>query len=337
MDPVTLTVILIIAFALAFNLSNGWNDAANAIATVISTRVLSPGVAILFGSALNFAGALVSGEVAKTVGAGIAQQQVMTGAVLLSAVVTAPIWVTWCTLKGLPMSCSHSLLGALIGAAIAAGGAPGLKLKGILEIVYGVVVSPILGFVLGFLLARFITRVFARVRPRVGSAVFGKLQLVSAGAMSFAHGTGDAQKAMGIISAALLYAGWTQKVGAEELPVPFWVKLLCAVTMALGTAIGGRAVIRTLGSRLAHLRTYQGFSAETGAAATILANTLYGVPISTTHSITGAVLGVGAERGVKMVRWGVGRKIVFTWIVTFPICIAAGALVHVLLKLVGIG
>jgi inorganic phosphate transporter, PiT family len=335
------TLVLTIVFAFIFDMTNGWNDAANAVATVISTRVLSPARAIAFGAVLNFIGALFSSEVAKTVGVDIASPELLRGAggaaIFLAAVMTAPIWITFCSRRGLPNSCSHALLGALIGAVIiSSGGVAGLEAKGIRKIFFGVLICPISGFVMGHIMARVVTFFARNAQPRIAGAVFGKMQLVSAGAMAFAHGTGDAQKAMGIISGALLTAGVTHLSPGETFHIPFWVRIMCASAMALGTSLGGWRVMKTLGSRLAHLRTYQGFSAETAAATTILLNTLGGVPISTTHSITGAILGVGAERGVKAVRWGVGKKIVFAWIVTFPICIVAGALVCALLKKVGI-
>ena len=338
MEPVVLlTLVLTIVFALVFDLANGWNDAANAVATVISTRVLTPIQAIAFGAVLNFVGALFSSEVAKTVGHNVADPRFLSGVTFLAAVMTAPIWITFCSRRGLPNSCSHALLGALIGSVIAcSGGIVGLKPGGIQKIFFGVLICPIAGFVLGNLLARIVTWISWNARPAVASAVFGKMQLVSAGAMAFAHGTGDAQKAMGIITGALLTTGVIQAEPGNEFPVPFWVRIMCASAMAIGTSLGGWRVMRTLGSRLMHLRTYQGFSAETAAATTILLNTLGGVPISTTHSITGAILGVGAQRGVKMVRWGVGKKIVFAWIVTFPVCILAGYLMCLGLKAVGI-
>ena len=331
-----ITLILTIAFALVYDLANGWNDAANAVATVISTRVLTPAKAIFFGAVLNFIGALFSSEVAKTVGHDIANPQYLTGATFLAAVMAAPIWITWCSKRGLPMSCSHALLGALIGSVLASAGLPGLKGEGIRKIFFGVLISPIAGFVAGYVLAKIVTWISHNLRPSTTAAVFGKLQLVSAAAMAFAHGTGDAQKAMGIISGALMTAGITHAAAGHDFIIPFWVRIACALAMALGTSLGGWHVMRTLGSRLAHLRTYQGFSAETAAATTILVNTLGGVPLSTTHSITGAIMGVGSVQGIKAVRWGVGRKIVFAWIVTFPLCIAGGALVNTILRAIGI-
>jgi len=331
------TLILTIFFSLIFNLTNGWNDAANAVATVISTRVLSPAKAIAFGAVLNFVGALFSSAVAKTVGQDIAQPAFLTGVTFLAAVMTAPIWITWCSMRGLPNSCSHALLGALVGSVIAsAGGTYGLNSEGINKILFGVTICPIAGFVLGHIIVRIAAWVAHNSRPATAGTVFGRLQLLSAGAMAFAHGTGDGQKAMGIICGALMAAGVTTATPTNDFVIPFWVRIVCAVAMALGTSLGGWRVMRTLGSRLAHLRTYQGFSAETAAATTILMNTLGGIPISTTHSITGAIMGVGAAQGIRAVRWGVGRKIVFAWIVTFPICIVAGAVMNILLRAIGI-
>jgi PiT family inorganic phosphate transporter len=331
------TLILTVLFALVFNLTNGWNDAANAVATVIATRVLSPAKAIVFGAVLNFIGALFSSEVARTVGHNIADPAFLTGATFLAAVMAAPVWITWCAMRGLPNSCSHALLGALIGSVVASsGGIVGLKAEGIHKILFGVAVCPVAGFVGGFILVRLTTWIGRGFRPGTATAVFGRLQLLSAAAMAFAHGTGDGQKAMGIISGALLTAGITHPMSEHDFVIPFWVRIACALAMAAGTSLGGWRVMRTLGSRIIHLRTYQGFSAETAAATTILMNTLGGIPISTTHSITGAIMGVGASQGVKAVRWGVGQKIVFAWIVTFPICIVAGWLMYMLLRVVGI-
>jgi PiT family inorganic phosphate transporter len=333
------TLILTIVFAFAFDLANGWNDSANAVATVVSTRVLSPAKAVVFGAVLNFIGALFSSAVARTVGHDIASAEVLKsggGSIFLAAVMTAPFWITWCSRRGLPNSCSHALLGALIGSVLASSGIVGLKGDGIRKILFGVMICPVAGFVAGNVMARVVTWLSRSARPATATSIFGRLQLVSAGAMAFAHGTGDAQKAMGIISGALLAAGVTHPTAGHDFYIPFWVRILCAIAMAAGTSLGGWHVMRTLGSRLVHLRTYQGFSAETAAATTILINTLGGVPISTTHSITGAIMGVGAANGIKAVRWGVGKKIVFAWIVTFPICIVAGALVNTLLRAIGI-
>jgi PiT family inorganic phosphate transporter len=333
----TLVIVLTILFALLYDLTNGWNDAANSIATVVGTRVLSPWKALAMGAAFNFAGALFSSEVARTVGHGLADARCLTPVTFLAAAMVAPVWITLCTLRGLPISCSHSLLGGLIGAILASGGYQALNLRGITKIIGGIFTSPIIGFFLAGFIMVIVAWTFRRVRAKTASAVFGKLQLVSAAAMAFSHGTGDAQKAMGIISGALLAAGLNPLDTDGRLVIPFWVRILCAATIAVGTAVGGWAVIRTLGTRLAHLRPCQGFAAETAGAVTILVNTLTGVPISTTHSITGAIMGVGATQGVKTVRWSMGKKIVYAWIFTFPVCIFGGALICWLLSLTGLG
>jgi PiT family inorganic phosphate transporter len=334
------TFLLTVLFSIVFQLANGWNDAATAVATVISTRVLTPAKAIVFGAVLNFIGALFSSKVAETVGKEIAQESILTGSagatIFLAAVVMAPIWITFCSRRGLPNSCSHALLGALIGSVIAAtGGLTALRGEGIRKIFFGVLIGPIAGFAAGYLLARFVTWLSRDFRPTVAAPVFGRLQLLSAGAMAFAHGTGDAQKAMGIIAGGLVSLQIAHgQVGVFHIDM--WMRVLCALAMGIGTSLGGWRIMRTLGSRLIHLRTYQGFSAETAAATTILCNTLVGVPMSTTHSLTGSILGVGAARRVKAVRWGVGKKIVFAWVVTFPVCILGGSLVFLLLRLLGL-
>jgi inorganic phosphate transporter, PiT family len=325
-----------IVFALFFSLANGWNDSANAIATVVSTRVLKPWHAVIFGAVINFIGALFFSAVANTVGAKVADPTLITPVTFLAAVVVAPIWATLCTVWGLPISCSHALLGGLIGAVIAATGIAGLNMVGIVKILTGIFVAPIVGLLLGFGLMILIAWTFRRMRAATASSLFGKLQILSAGAMAFAHGTGDTQNPMGIITGALVAGGFLHLTADGALPIPLWVRLACAACMALGTAFGGWAVIRTLGTRLAHIRPYQGFCAETAAAATILCNTISGIPISTTHSITGAIMGVGAARGIRTVKWGVGEKILFAWVFTFPVCILAGAVVFKVLVLVGL-
>lgn len=327
MDP-ELLAFLIIVFALVFDLSNGWNDASNAIATSVSTRVLRPWTALVFSALLNFAGALFSSEVAKTVGKDIAEAGLLTGTTFLAAVVVAPIWVTLCTVWGLPISCSHSLMGGLIGSVLATAGVAALKGPGIQKILFGVFVSPVAGFIAGFLIVKGMRALSRNWSPALVSRVYGKVQIATAGLMSFSHGTGDAQKAMGIITGALVTMGALEAGEKGDLPIPFWVRLSCAAAMGVGTAVGGWRVMRTLGMRIIHLKPYQGAAAELGGAATILANTLSGIPISTTHSITGSILGVGAAHRVKAVRWGIGKKIVYAWFFTFPVCIAGGALCY---------
>lgn len=334
MATTTFLVLTVIFLTLIYDLTNGWNDAANSIATVVSTKVLRPYQAVAMGAILNFIGALVSSEVARTVGKDIAVPNTLTVTTFLSSVIIAPIWITFCTYEGLPISCSHSLLGGLIGAVLATSGVKGLKIAGIKKIIFGVFISPILGFILGFIIIVIVFWLFKGFSLSQVNKLFGKLQVVSAVAMAFSHGTGDAQKGMGIITGTLLTAGWISLDSQGQMHIPFWVRILCALTIALGTAIGGWRVIKTLGSKLAHLRPYQGFAAETAASITILLNTLFGIPLSTTHSITGAVMGVGTSQGIKIVRWGIGGKIVFAWFVTFPVCIGGGYIIYKFLNLV---
>lgn len=329
-------IVAVIVLAIVYDLTNGWNDSANAIATVVSTKVLTPWKAVMLGATLNFLGALYSSEVARTVGREIAQPHILTMGTFLAAVVVAPIWITLCTYHGLPISCSHSLLGALVGSVLATAGWGGLHADGIRKIVFGVFVSPVFGFLLGGAVMVGILWSFRRTPPAKVERWFGKLQLISASLMAFSHGTGDAQKAMGIITGALLAGGFIGLGADGKMHIPLWVRLICAAAMSIGTIVGGWRVIKTLGARLANLKPSQGFAAETGAALTILANTLTGVPISTTHSITGAIMGVGTTRGIKIVKWGVGAKIVFAWVVTFPVCIGGGALVYRLLQSLGL-
>jgi PiT family inorganic phosphate transporter len=328
--------ILVIVFAIFYDIANGWNDSANAIATVVSTRVMRPRTAIIFGAVLNFAGAMFSSEVANTVGKDIADPTLLGPATFLAAVVISPIWIAYCTWRGLPISCSHSLMGGLVGAVIATTGVEGLKSDGIQKIVFGIFTSPIIGFFLGLIIIVIIYNIFRNWRPSTITKVFGRLQLLSAGAMAFSHGTGDAQKAMGIITGSMISAKLLELGADGKMCIPLWVRLVCAGAIALGTAWGGWRVMKTLGSRLANLKPVHGFAAETAASITILANTLTGVPISTTHSITGAIVGVGAAKGLRSIKWAVGGKIVFAWLVTFPICIGGGALIFEIFKLTGI-
>lgn len=313
---------LIVAGAIMFDIANGWNDASNAIATAVCTRVLKPVTAVIFGAVFNFLGALVSGEVAKTVGKEIADPALLTSATYIAALVAAPLWITLCTWRGLPISCSHSLMGALVGAVIATAGSDALAGAGIKKIVIGVFTSPIIGFLLGMAVVTLVCWICKNWKPARVNSVFGKLQIVSAGYMAFSHGTGDAQKAMGIITGALMAGG----AAGAEWHVPFWVRIICAVAMGFGSIVGGWSVIKTMGSRLSHLESYQGFAAEMGAATTIFVCTSQGIPLSTTHAITGSITGVAAAKGMRRVRWEVGKKILYAWLLTFPVCIVLGFL-----------
>jgi PiT family inorganic phosphate transporter len=322
---------LIVLGAILFDFANGWNDAGNAIATAVCTRVLKPAVAVAFGAVLNFLGAMWSSEVAKTVGKDIADPAVLTSATYLAALFVAPIWIGVCSWRGMPISCSHSLMGALVGAVVATAGTSHLMRAGIEKILFGVFCGPFVGFFLGLVVVTLVCHLFKKARPSVVNSVFGKLQIVSAGTMAFAHGTGDAQKAMGIITGAMI-AG-----SNADWHISPWVRVMCASAMAAGTAIGSWAVIRTLGTRLSHLRTYQGFAAETGAAATILLNTSFG--IRSARRTRSPARSWASARRTACARCGgaSGRKIVYAWLLTFPVCITGGWVCAWLFSAIGLG
>ncbi|MBI2889791.1 MAG: inorganic phosphate transporter [Nitrospirae bacterium] len=306
---------IVVVAALIFDFANGWNDSANAIATVVSTRVLRPLWAVLIAGVLNFAGAFISVKVAKTIGGGLVDPMIVTHHVVLAAMISGALWVTVCTFLGLPISGSHSLIGGVMGAVMAGHGFDALKMGGIRTILLALLVSPILGFVLAYVL-QYLTYIFAsRMSPARVRSVFSRLQLVSMGYMAIQHGQNDAQKVMGVITMALIAGGhWP----GLEAGIPLWVKLACAVAMGLGTAAGGWRVIRTLGMKLAHLQPIHGFAAETGAGCVLQIAASFGVPVSTTHTITGSVMGVGAFKSFSAVKWGIGTKILYAWILTFP-------------------
>ena len=313
-------IILVIALALAFDFFNGFNDAANAIATVIATRVLSPTVAIAMAAVLNFVGALAGTAVAKTVGKDIVNPEVITVESVGAAAAAAAIWVLFASRMGLPVSGSHSLIGGIIGAGIGIGGLDILVGSGIRKVVLGLIFSPIFGIVGGYIFMVALLWLVRGVTPGTVESVFGRLQIVSAGFMAFSHGTNDAQKTMGIITLALFAGG-----RISEFEVPFWVIVISGFTIALGTAVGGQRVITTVGTRIVKLRPVHGFAAETTAASVIESASRLGFPVSTTHSITSAILGVGATRRLSAVRWGVAWEIVLAWVLTFPITGLLGA------------
>jgi PiT family inorganic phosphate transporter len=306
-------IFVVVALALIFDFTNGWNDSANAIATVVSTRVLTPFKAVLFAAALNIAGAFFSTAVAKTIGKGIVSPELITQTVVCAALVGGIFWNTVTTLMGLPISASHALIGGVMGAGVAHGGFVVLNIKTLKLIFKAMLISPLFGFILGFLFMVPIIRLFFRVTKGTSNKVFKKLQLISAGTMAFAHGTSDAQKVMGVITLALVSGGYL-----KTLEVPLWVVLSSALVMGLGTAIGGWNVIQTLGARMIKIEPVHGFAAETVASIILLFTAHYGIPVSTTHTITGSILGVGATRRLSAVRWGVSKKILYAWIFTLP-------------------
>jgi PiT family inorganic phosphate transporter len=311
---------LVIAFALVFEFANGWTDAPNSIATAVSTRVLRPYHAVIMAAVLNLVGALAVGTaVAETISEGIVSPEAITLETVAAAVLAAAIWAMGAQIFGLPSSESHALVAALLGAGFAAGGLDALEWSGTSKVVYSLFTSPPLAFLVGFLVMVAIYRLFRRARPRTIRRTFGRGQILSAGFMAFSHGANDAQKAMGVITLALFLDG-----SIPDLHVPLWVIFAAAITMGVGTSIGGWRVIRTLGLRVTKLEPVNGFAAETSAALIITGAARFGIPLSTTHTIGSAIMGVGATRRLSAVRWGVAGQIVAAWILTWPGCVLLG-------------
>jgi PiT family inorganic phosphate transporter len=310
-------LILIIILALIFDIANGWHDSANAIATVVSTKVLSPMTAVVLAATMNILGAFFTTAVAKTVGKGIVDPLAVTDLVIISALLSAIIWNLITILMGLPVSSSHALFGGLAGAAMAHGGANILNGGGITKILLSLLVSPIFGIIIGYLFMKLILYLFGHLSPRTISKSFGRLQIFSSAFFAFGHGSNDAQKAMGIITMALVSGGVLSSV-----EVPTWVILACAVAMGLGTLFGGWKIIKTIGVKMLKLEPIHGFAAETSSTAIIVLASHFGLPVSTTHVVSSAILGVGATKRLSAVRWGIAGKIVTAWILTLPACIA---------------
>jgi len=309
----SILLLLVIVLALLFDFSNGWHDSANAVATVISTRVLSPMAAVIMAGVLNVAGAFMSTAVAKMVGKGIIDPGAVNDIVIISALGGAIIWNFITLNMGLPSSSSHALIGGMVGAGFIHGGVSVLQVAGLLKVLKAMVLSPFFGFLIAFVLMVVLSWMFFRTQRGVAMVVFRRLQLVSAGFMALSHGANDAQKAMGIITLALLSSG---HISTAE--VPQWVIISCALAMGLGTALGGWKIIRTLGMGIVKLEPVHGFAAETGAGVVLMAAAHIGLPVSTTHTITSSVMGVGAVNRLSAVRWGVTRRIVYAWICTLP-------------------
>ncbi|MCO5297351.1 MAG: inorganic phosphate transporter [Fimbriimonadaceae bacterium] len=329
MPELSILLVLVIVGALAFDYINGFHDTANAIATVVSTRVLTPLQAVMMAAVLNVAGAMVATHVAKTIAGGIVDPTQATEVVVLAAVVGAIGWnlITW--VYGIPSSSSHALIGGLLGAAIAKGGVTIVTWNGVVDkVILPLVGSPIVGFFVAFLVMRLIAGFFHNVHPGKAGGAFRKLQLVSSALMAFSHGQNDAQKSMGIITLALVANGML-----AQPEVPLWVKLACATAMGFGTAAGGWRIIKTLGHKIIRLEPVHGFAAETSGAAVILAASHFGMPISTTHAITASIFGVGASKRISAVRWQVARGVVIAWVITIPATAAFGAVCFEVLSL----
>lgn len=333
MDPTLAYPLLIglIGVALLFDFLNGLHDAANSIATIVSTRVLRPQYAVLWAAFFNFIAFFFFGlHVAETIGKGIISATVIDPLVIFGALTGAIVWnvVTW--LLGIPSSSSHALIGGLIGAGFAKAGLDAIVWSGVLKTVSAIVLSPATGFVLALLLVLAVSWTFVRRTPFAVDRTFRVLQFVSASLYSLGHGGNDAQKTMGII-AVLLYS---QGMLGDEFYVPLWVVLSCQAVLALGTLFGGWRIVHTMGSKITRLNPMQGFCAETGGALTLFGATWLGIPVSTTHTITGAIIGVGAARRVSAVRWGVASNIVWAWVITLPISALIAAASYFLVSLI---
>jgi PiT family inorganic phosphate transporter len=328
MDTNFLAVVGLILVALIFDYINGFHDAANSIATVVSTRVLSPGKAVMWAAFFNFVAAFAFGTaVAKTVGAGLVDINIVTFTVILAALIGAIVWdlITWYV--GLPTSSSHALIGGYAGAAVMKAGFIAIIPGGWTKTLIFIVLAPLIGMVLGFIIMVLIQWLFQSTSPGKVDHWFRRLQLCSAAAYSLGHGGNDAQKTMGIIAGALVAGGYLNLVDGK-LPIPFWVIMAAHAAIALGTLSGGWRIIHTMGSKITKLQPVGGFAAETAGAISLFAATHLGVPVSTTHTITGAIIGVGSIRRLSAVRWGVAGRIVWAWILTIPASAFVAAVVY---------
>src|SRR5512138_3801828 len=326
-DLALVMLALVIIAALAFDYINGFHDTANAIATCVSTRALSVRSAIIMAAGLNFLGAMVSTKVASTIGKGIVDASHITQMVVLAGILGAIIWdlITW--YYGLPSSSSHAIIGGIMGAVIAHKGMAALHWGGLQKIILSLIISPIVGTFLGFLFMLGMLWLFRKQAPPGLNSSFRKLQVLSAAFMAFSHGTADAQKSMGVITMAMLSYGMI-----DTFTVPLWVKMACAIAMALGTAAGGWRIIKTIGKDFVKLQPVHGFCVETASAAVILGASSVGMPVSTTHVITSAILGVGLSKRLTAVNWSVAQRILVAWVLTIPASAAVAFAAYLLLS-----
>ena len=328
MDSNLVAVVGLIVVALIFDYINGFHDAANSIATVVSTRVLSPGKAVIWAALFNFVAAFTFGTaVAKTVGAGLVDINIVTFAVIFAGLIGAIVWdlITW--YYGLPTSSSHALIGGYAGAAVAKAGFGAIILSGWTKTLIFIVLAPLIGLSLGFLIMLANLWVFKGFSPGRVDHWFRRLQLVSAAAYSLGHGGNDAQKTMGIIAGVLVAGGYLNLIDGH-LPIPFWVIMAAHAAIALGTLSGGWRIIHTMGSKITKLQPVGGFAAETAGAISLFTATNLGIPVSTTHTITGAIIGVGSIKRVSAVRWGIAGRIVWAWVLTIPAAAGISAVVY---------
>jgi PiT family inorganic phosphate transporter len=340
MEPIAFPLLVaLVVLALAFDAVNGMHDAANSIATMVSTRMMKPGWAVAWAAFFNFIAFLFFGvAVAKTVGAGIIDKDVISPAVIFGALMGAIIWnlLTWWW--GMPSSSSHALVGGLLGAGISKAGLPAVVLSGTLKTAGGIVLSPAVGMSIAMLLMLLIAWGFRRVAVMTADKVFRPLQFVASSLYSLGHGANDAQKTMGIIAVLLYSQGMldgADGASADKLPIPLWVVLTCQLAMGIGTLVGGWRIVKTMGSKITKMSQSQGFAAQTSGAIALFLATNYGVPVSTTQTIAGSITGVGVARGTGAVRWSVARDILITWILTMPAAAVIGALFYKLATLFG--
>jgi PiT family inorganic phosphate transporter len=324
-------LIIVIGLVLIFDFINGFHDSANSIATVVSTKVLSPVAAVALAAIFNFVAFLIFPlKVATTIGKGVIDPGIISLALIFSAVCAAIIWnlITWWL--GLPSSSSHTLVGGLVGTAVASSGFSSVIFAGVIKIAIFIVVAPILGMILSFIISAIVMNLAKNSAPFAVDKHFRRLQLLSASAFSLGHGGNDAQKSMGIIWVSLIA---TNQV-AKDAPIDLWIVLSCHAAIALGTFMGGWRIVKTMGQRITKLKPFEGFCAETAGALTLFGATHFGIPVSTTHTITGSIIGAGARKGASAVKWGVTTRIFWAWILTIPVSALIGAAIYSLLHLI---
>jgi inorganic phosphate transporter, PiT family len=318
---------VVVALVLIFDFLNGFHDSANSIATVVSTKVLSPVAAVIIAAFFNFIAFTVFPlNVAHTIGKGVVDPSVLNMTVIAAALVAAIFWnlATWWL--GLPSSSSHTLVGGLIGAGFAHAGISSIIFAGVIKIVLFIFIAPILGMVLSFLISSLVVYLFRNFTPSNVDKIFRRLQLLSSSTLSLGHGGNDAQKSMGIIWAALIVSG----LATKDDPIALWIILSCQTAIAFGTLFGGWRIVKTMGQKITKVKPFEGFCSETAGALTLFGATHFGIPVSTTHTITGAIIGVGARKGVAAVRWGVTAKIFWAWILTIPVSATVGAIMYLI-------
>jgi inorganic phosphate transporter, PiT family len=325
---------IVVALVLIFDFLNGFHDSANSIAIVVSTKVLSPLAAVMLAAFFNFmAFTIFPLKVAHTIGGGVVMHGVLNMTVIAAALVAAITWnlITWWI--GLPSSSSHTLVGGLIGAAVSHAGFNTINYPIVLRIIAFIFIAPILGMILSFIISTFVVFICRRFTPSSVDKVFRKLQILSSSTLSLGHGGNDAQKSMGIIWLAMIVSGLT----TDKDPIALWIILSCQTAIALGTLFGGWRIVKTMGQKITKVKPFEGFCAETAGALTLFGATHFGIPISTTHTITGAIVGVGARKGTSAVKWGVTKKIFWAWILTIPVSATIGAIMYYFFKLVFTG